>query len=159
MMARSAGILLYRHHCGELQVFLIHPGGPYGSHKDVGAWSIPKGEIEPDETPLQAAQREFQEETGLPVNGPFMALEPIRQRSGKVVIAWAAVGEFDPSQLNSNLFSMEWPPRSGKMQQFPEADRADWFPLAAARMKMIAGQDQLLDQLLQRLTSRTTLEL
>jgi predicted NUDIX family NTP pyrophosphohydrolase len=159
MTARSAGILLYRRHSGELQVFLVHPGGPYGLHKDAGAWSIPKGEIEPGEQPLQAARREFQEETGLPVSGSFMALEPIRQRSGKVVMAWAVAGDFDPSQLNSNLFSIEWPPRSGRMQQFPEADRGGWFSLAEARTKMIAGQDQLLDQLPQRLTSRTGLEL
>jgi predicted NUDIX family NTP pyrophosphohydrolase len=159
MTARSAGILLFRHHSGELQVFLIHPGGPYALHKDAGAWSIPKGEIEPDEEPLQAAQREFLEETGQSVSGPFMALEPIRQRSGKAVIAWAARGEFEPSLLNSNLFSMEWPPRSGKLQQFPEADRGDWFSLPEARVKMIAGQEQLLDQLSQRLTSHTGLEL
>jgi len=155
MTARSAGILLYRQHAGELQVFLLHPGGPYGLHKDDGAWSIPKGEIEADEEALQAAQREFLEETGKPVTGPFVALEPIRQRSGKAVLAWAVAGEFEPSQLNSNLFSLEWPPRSGRMQQFPEADRADWFSLAEARVKMVAGQDQLLDQLQQRLTGRT----
>lgn len=155
MTARSAGLLLYRRCAGEWEVFLIHPGGPYSVHKDAGAWSIPKGEIETDEAPLQAAQREFLEETGKRVDGPFLELVPIQQRSGKWVLAWAAEGEFDPSQLHSNLFSIEWPPHSGTMQQFPEADRGAWFALDEARVKMIAGQQQLLDQLQQRLTRRT----
>jgi predicted NUDIX family NTP pyrophosphohydrolase len=122
-------------------------GGPLWAHKDAGAWSIPKGEYAADEEPLQAAQREFLEETGAPVTGPFQPLEPIRQRSGKLVSAWATQGEFDPSQLKSNLFTLEWPPGSGRMQQFPEADRAAWFPLAEARSRIISGQAALLDQL------------
>jgi predicted NUDIX family NTP pyrophosphohydrolase len=148
MTAPSAGILLYRRCQDELQVFLIHMGGPLFAHKDAGAWSIPKGEYGPDETPLAAAQREFLEETGSPISGPFRELAPIRQRSGKVVSAWAVEGELDPSTLHSNLFTLEWPPHSGRMQQFPEADRAAWFSIADARERLIAGQAPLLDQLL-----------
>lgn len=147
MKTPSAGILLYRRGDDQLQVFLIHLGGPLWAHKDAGAWSIPKGEYGPDEEPLHAAQREFQEETGAPVSGPFIRLEPIRQRSGKVVSAWAAEGEFDPAHLKSNLFSLEWPPGSGRMQQFPEADRGGWFSLSDARKHILAGQQPLLDQL------------
>jgi predicted NUDIX family NTP pyrophosphohydrolase len=149
MTAQSAGILLYRHHpSGELQVLLIHMGGPYWLRKDAGAWSIPKGEYLSDEEPLQAAQREFEEETGMKVAGPFLALEPVRQHNGKQVMAWAAQGDFDTAMLRSNLFTLEWPPHSGKMQPFPEADRAEWFSLADARDRMIAGQAPLLEQLL-----------
>lgn len=147
MKPTSAGILLYRRRAGELQVFLIHMGGPLWASKDAGAWSIPKGEYGPDEEPLQAAQREFFEETGGQVTGPFLSLTPIRQRSGKVVSAWAVEGDFDPAQLTSNLFTLEWPPGSGRMQQFPEADRGDWFSLAEAAPKIIAAQVALLDQL------------
>ena len=148
MSVRSAGILLYRRHAGELQVFLAHPGGPYWARKDLGAWTIPKGEYPPEEDPLHAAQREFLEETGFTVNGPFMPLTPVRQANGKLVAAWACAGELDPSQLRSNLFTLEWPPRSGQMQQFPEVDRGEWFSLAQARLKINAGQAPLLDQLL-----------
>ena len=151
--ARSAGILLYRYRDGELQVLLVHMGGPFWATKDEGAWTIPKGEYGAAEQPLQAAQREFLEETGAPVSGPFIELEPIRQRNGKVVSAWAAQGDFDPAQLRSNLFSMQWPPRSGMMQQFPEADRAAWFTLSEAGSKMLSGQAALLAQLAQRLNS------
>jgi predicted NUDIX family NTP pyrophosphohydrolase len=147
MTATSAGIVLYRRRGGELQVFLIHMGGPLWAHKDTGAWSIPKGEYGADEQPLQAAQREFMEETGSAVSGPFVALEPIRLRSGKMVLAWATEGDFDPSQLKSNLFTLEWPPRSGRLQQFPEADRGAWFSLPAASVRVAAGQGALLDQL------------
>jgi predicted NUDIX family NTP pyrophosphohydrolase len=147
MTAPSAGIVLYRRHGPQLQVLLIHMGGPYWAHKEQGAWSIPKGEYGPDEEPLQAAQREFFEETGAHVSGPFLALQPIRQRNGKMVSAWAAEGEFEPSQLKSNLFTLEWPPRSGRMEQFPEADRAAWFSLAEAGDRIIAGQAALLEQL------------
>ena len=147
MKSPSAGILLYRRHAQALQVFLIHMGGPLWAHKDAGGWSIPKGEYGADEEPLQAAQREFQEETGAQVSGPFLALQPIRQRSGKLVSAWAAEGDFDPTQLKSNLFTLEWPPGSGRMQQFPEADRGAWFTLPDARLRIIAGQAALLEQL------------
>lgn len=153
-MARSAGIVLYRHDAaGELQVFLIHMGGPFWSHKDAGAWSIPKGEYGDDEEPLQAARREFEEETGLAPADPLVPLGTIQRHTGKQVAAWAMRGDFDPAQLRSNLFSLEWPPHSGKLQQFPEADRGEWFSLAAARVKMIRGQAQLLDRLLARLRS------
>jgi predicted NUDIX family NTP pyrophosphohydrolase len=151
MTAPSAGILLYRRYQHELQVFLIHMGGPFWAHKDAGAWSIPKGEYGADETALAAAQREFLEETGSPISGSFLELQPIRQRNGKLVSAWAVEGEFDPASLHSNLFTLEWPPRSGRMQEFPEADRGAWFSIADARERMIAGQAPLLDQLITRL--------
>jgi predicted NUDIX family NTP pyrophosphohydrolase len=151
-MTASAGILLYRRREGELQVLLVHMGGPFWANKDRGAWSIPKGEYGADEAPLAAAQREFEEETGARANGPFLALQPIRQRNGKTVTAWASEGEFDPTLLKSNLFTLEWPPRSGRMQQFPEADRAAWFSLSEARSRVIAGQEGLLEQLQSRLT-------
>jgi predicted NUDIX family NTP pyrophosphohydrolase len=144
---RSAGILLYRQHDAQWQVLLLHMGGPLWARKDDGAWSIPKGEYTDDEPPLQAAQREFLEETGAPVHGPFVSLAPVRQRSGKIVTAWAVAGDFDPAQLRSNTFSMEWPLRSGRRQSFPEADRAAWFSIHEARRKMVAGQAALLDQL------------
>jgi predicted NUDIX family NTP pyrophosphohydrolase len=152
MTARSAGILLYRRRDRELQVFLAHPGGPYWAHKDLGAWTIPKGEYPDSEEPLQAARREFLEETGFAVEGPFIALDPVRQTNGKIVSAWAAEGEIDPTRLRSNLFSIEWPPQSGKMQQFPEVDRGAWFLLEQARVKMIAAQVPLLDQLMNRIS-------
>jgi predicted NUDIX family NTP pyrophosphohydrolase len=144
---RSAGILLYRRHDAQWQVLLLHMGGPLWARKDDGAWSIPKGEYADDEPPLQAAQREFFEETGAHVHGPFVSLAPVRQGSGKVVTAWAVEGDFDPAQLRSNTFSMEWPPRSGRLQSFPEADRAAWYSIPQARQKMVAGQAALLDQL------------
>ncbi len=151
---RSAGIVLYRRRDDEWQVLLLHMGGPFWARKDAGAWTIPKGEYETDEDPLVAARREFLEETGSAVEGSFLPLEPIRQRNGKLVIAWAVQGDFDPAQLRSNLFSMEWPPRSGRMQEFPEADRAAWYTLAEARTRMSAGQAMLLDQLEERLNTR-----
>jgi predicted NUDIX family NTP pyrophosphohydrolase len=143
----SAGILLYRTRSGVLEVFLVHPGGPYWAAKDDGAWSIPKGEFEGPEAALPAAQREFQEETGSTVNGPFEALTPVRTRGGKWIRAWATKGELDPATLKSNLFSIEWPPRSGRTQSFPEVDRGDWFGLDEARVKISAGQLPLLEEL------------
>jgi len=143
----SAGLLLYRVRDGELQVFLAHPGGPFWAKKDLGAWTIPKGEIDEGEDPLAAAKREFAEEIGAAIDGEFARLEPIRQRSGKAVLAWAVEGDCDPDALSSNPFSMEWPPKSGKLAEFPEVDRAGWFRLADARAKLIAGQLPLLDQL------------
>ena len=141
---KSAGIVLYRKRLGIVEIFLVHPGGPYWAHKDDGAWSIPKGEFQTGEDALQAAQREFFEETGVAVNGPFLALTPIRQPSGKIISAWAVEGELDPSQLHSNTFLLEWPPKSGVMQSFPEVDRGAWFSLAEARTKLSAGQRPLL---------------
>ena len=143
----SAGVLLYRFRSGVLEVFLIHPGGPLWTRKDAGAWSIPKGEIEKGADPLQEARREFAEETGSPVDGAFIALASLKQRSGKIVHAWAVEGNIDASSVRSNLFSMEWPPRSGQRQEFPEADRGGWFTMPAAREKLLAGQHGFLDEL------------
>jgi predicted NUDIX family NTP pyrophosphohydrolase len=144
---KSAGILLYRRRDGVLEIFLVHPGGPLWARKDDGAWSIPKGEYTEDETPLLAAQREFAEETGATVQGPFAALTPVKQPSGKLITAWAAAGDFDPSQLRSNHFSMEWPPKSGQQQFFPEVDRGAWFTLPEALIKILSGQRPLLEEL------------
>lgn len=143
----SAGILLYRILGGVPEVFLVHPGGPYWRTKDSGAWSIPKGEIEHGESVLAAARREFQEETGLPLSAELVPLRPLRQPGGKLVHAWAARGNADAGSIRSNAFSMEWPPRSGRQQEFPEIDRAQWFPLAAAQEKILTGQRGFLDQL------------
>ena len=134
----------------SLEVLLAHPGGPYWARKDDGAWSIPKGEIGDDEESLAAAKREFEEEMGHPVDGEFLALEPLKQPSGKLVFAWAVCSDFDPSTLASNTFSMEWPSKSGRQAQFPEVDRAAWFPIEAARRKILKGQEPFLDQLLQK---------
>jgi len=142
----SAGILLYRRR-DELEVFLVHPGGPFWAKKDLGAWSLPKGEFGDGEDPLAAAVREFTEETGLPISGEFRALQPLRQPSGKTVLAWAVEGDCDPADLRSNLFSMEWPPRSGQQREFPEVDRASWFSIAEARRRIVAGQAAFIDQL------------
>jgi len=146
----SAGILLYRRASSGLEVFLIHPGGPFWAKKD--AWSIPKGEYTPDENPLAAARREFQEETGSPVDGDFLALGVIRQPSGKQVTAWAVEGDFDPATLVSNTCQIEWPPRSGRHIEIPEADRGAWFTLESAREKIFKGQDALLDRLIAALS-------
>ena len=143
----AAGLLLYRHRGELLEVFLVHPGGPFWAKKDAGAWSLPKGEIGEDEDPLQAAKREFTEETGFPIEGEFRPLEPIKQPGGKVVQAWAIEADCDPAQVRSNVFTMEWPPKSGRTQQFPEVDRAEWFPIAAARKRIIPAQVKFLDQL------------
>ncbi len=147
----SAALLMYRRH-GELEVLLVHPGGPFWAKKDLGAWSLPKGEIAEGEPALAAARREFREETGLRVDGKFTELKPVKQKGGKTVQAWAVEGDFDPSQLRSNTFSIEWPPRSGKLASFPEVDRAAWFPLPEARRRILAGQADLLDQLARLLT-------
>jgi predicted NUDIX family NTP pyrophosphohydrolase len=149
----SAGILLYRPSRGRLEVFLVHPGGPFWAKKDLGAWSLPKGEFEPGEDPLDAAKREFTEETGFPIDGEFRALTPLRQPSGKTIYAWAVEGDCDPAEVRSNTFEMEWPPRSGKRSAFPEADRADWFSLDEARKRIIAGQAPFLDELVDGLSS------
>jgi predicted NUDIX family NTP pyrophosphohydrolase len=151
---RSAGILLFRHGGEGVEVLLVHPGGPFWKRRDEGAWSIPKGEIEPGEEPLAAALRELAEELGpAPELDPeaLIGLGSVRQRAGKVVEAWAAEGEFDPGQLRSIEFEMEWPPRSDTQASFPEVDRAEWFTPEAARAKILAGQAPLLDRLLERL--------
>jgi predicted NUDIX family NTP pyrophosphohydrolase len=147
MERKSAGLLLYRHRNGALEVFLVHPGGPIWANRNTGAWSIPKGELDPDEDPLAAAQREFEEETGFKVEGRFTALTPVRQRNKKLVYAWAAEGEYDASHARSNTFPLEWPPHSGITREFPEIDRAAWFSMATAREKIFDGQIGLLDEL------------
>jgi predicted NUDIX family NTP pyrophosphohydrolase len=145
-MVMSAGILLYRRGPDGLEYFLVHPGGPFWAKKDLGSWSIPKGEFTPEEEPLAAAQREFKEETGFEVSGPFEALEPQKQRSGKLVFAWACEGQADAASIKSNMFSMEWPPRSGKMREFPEVDRAEWFSYDEAKKRIVSGQAGFLDE-------------
>ena len=131
---------MFRRRPGEPEVFLVHPGGPYWARKDDGAWSIPKGAVEAGEDLLASARREFTEETGFATEGPFIPLTPLRQPSGKVIHAWAFEGDADPARLRSNLFSLEWPPKSGRQQEFPEADRGAWFPLAQAGQKSVPGQ-------------------
>jgi len=148
---KSAGLLLYRQTDGRLEVMLVHPGGPLWAGKDDGVWSIPKGEFQYPEEPLEAAKREFKEETGMAPSGEFIALEPVRQLSGKVVFAWAVRGDFDPARLKSNTFSMEWPMHSGRRQEFPEVDRALWLPLDVAMHKILSGQIPLLIQLREKL--------
>ncbi|MDQ6618206.1 MAG: NUDIX domain-containing protein [Pseudomonadota bacterium] len=144
---RSAGLLLYRRQNGTAEVLLVHPGGPFFLNKDAGAWSIPKGEYGDDEEGLDAARREFREETGMSVEGPFHALAPVRQAGGKVVLAWAVPGDLDADAVRSNSFSLEWPPRSGQWQTFPEVDRAAWFNMGEAAVRILAGQRPLIDEL------------
>lgn len=147
----SAGLLVYRSHGGELQVLLVHPGGPFWATRDAGAWSIPKGEAESAEPLLDAARREFHEETGFNVTGDFQELTPVRQRSGKVIHAWAVQGDCDPAELHSNSFTLEWPARSGEMREFPEVDRAAWFSISGALRQIIPGQAGLVRELATRL--------
>jgi predicted NUDIX family NTP pyrophosphohydrolase len=149
MPKQSAGLLLFRKLNNVLQVFLVHPGGPFWKNKDDGAWSIPKGEYERDEDPLEAARREFYEETGENIDGEFIALKPIKQKSGKIVQAYLVAGDIDAGNIKSNLFEIEWPPKSGKMQSFAEVDRAGWFTVDEARIKMNAGQVGLVEELVQ----------
>ena len=148
MPKRSAGLLLYRQEGGRLLVLLVHPGGPFWAKRDLGAWSIPKGEIEPGEDAAAAARREFAEETGTkPPSGPMIELGEAVQRSRKVVSAYAAAGEFDTGTIKSNLCDIEWPPRSGRRLTFQEIDRAEWFPLEEARRRILPGQAVFLDRL------------
>jgi predicted NUDIX family NTP pyrophosphohydrolase len=147
----SAGILLYRRQNKRLEVLLAHPGGPYWAKKDDGAWSIPKGEFSEGEEPLDNAVREFEEETGKKVSGDFMDLGWLKQRSGKIVYAYALEGDLDTSQITSNLFEIEWPPRSGKMIMIPEVDRVEWFSPETAREKINPGQAAFIDRLIERL--------
>ena len=153
MIKQSAGILLYRLKKGSLEVFLVHPGGPFFVKKDLGAWSVPKGEFEDDEDALVAAKREFLEETGVAVDGEFRALTPVRLKSGKVVSAFALEHDIDGSKIKSNSFEMEWPPKSGKMKSFPEIDRGDWFDVTMARQKINPAQVALIEELLMKLNS------
>ena len=148
----SAGLLLYRRCNNELQVLLVHPGGPFWAKKDLGAWSIPKGEAEAGEDLLERALQEVREETGFEPEGPFIVLAPVKQ-SGKVVHAWATEFDGDATSIVSNTFAMEWPPRSGKVQEFPEVDRAEWFDLETAAGKILAAQRAFLQELAPRLRS------
>jgi predicted NUDIX family NTP pyrophosphohydrolase len=147
MAAISAGLLMYRWREGELEVLLVHPGGPLFRNKDAGAWTVPKGLVEAGEELLAAAEREFEEETQLKPRGPFLALTPIKQKGGKLVHVWAFQGDCDPAAIVSNQFRMQWPPRSGKWQEFPEIDRAEFFDAESARRKINAAQAALIDQL------------
>jgi predicted NUDIX family NTP pyrophosphohydrolase len=147
----SAGLLLYRRHRGTLQVLVVHPGGPLWKNKEDGAWSIPKGEYGPEEDALSAARREFEEETGFRPEGPFLELEPVTLRSGKVVRVWAVEGDCDPAALRSNTFRMQWPPRSGRWAEFPEVDRAAFLSIDEARIKLNAAQVPLLEDLRSKL--------
>jgi predicted NUDIX family NTP pyrophosphohydrolase len=145
---------MYRVHDVNLQVLLAHPGGPFFRNKDDGAWSIPKGEIEPGEDLLEGAKREFTEEIGVAPTGPFIALKPVKQKGGKTIHAWAFEGDCDPGAIVSNTFTLEWPPRSGRHMEFPEIDRAAFFDLASARRKINPGQAALIDEL-EEITRRT----
>jgi predicted NUDIX family NTP pyrophosphohydrolase len=152
---RSAGIVLYRPRAKEdeteLEVLLVHPGGPFWTRRDAGAWSIPKGEYAPGDDPFEAARREFEEELGAaPPDGRAHHLGEINQKGGKLVCAWAIEGDLDASGIKSNTFTVEWPPRSGRMRPFPEVDRAEWFTIEAAKEKINPGQAALLDRLAER---------
>jgi predicted NUDIX family NTP pyrophosphohydrolase len=146
----SAGLLLYRSRDGALEVLLVHPGGPFWARKDAGVWSVPKGEYELGQDPLEQARREFAEELGsvAPVHGEYLPLGQVKQAGGKLVSCWAVEGDLDPATISSNTFEMEWPRGSGRLQQFPEVDRAAWFTVEAARAKLLAGQVPFLDRLL-----------
>ncbi|MGQ9687487.1 MAG: NUDIX domain-containing protein [Desulfobaccales bacterium] len=147
MAKHSAGLLLYRRRRGRLEVFLVHPGGPFWAQKDAGAWSIPKGLFEPPEDALTAACREFREETGFTASGPFVPLKPQKQKSGKIIQVFACEGEVAPEKLQSNTFTLEWPPHSGKLAEFPEVDRGAWFSLEEAKEKIQPGQSGFLEEL------------
>jgi predicted NUDIX family NTP pyrophosphohydrolase len=152
MAKRSAGLLMYRRAIsGEVEVLLVHPGGPFWAKKDKGAWSISKGEYADGEQPLDAAKREFEEETGFSAQGEFLELGQVQQSGGKVVSAWAFAGDCDPAKLVSNRFSMEWPPRSGRMIEFPEVDRGGWFAIQDAKDQILKSQAPFLDRLQQLL--------
>jgi predicted NUDIX family NTP pyrophosphohydrolase len=148
MPKRSSGILMYRRATGGLELLLVHPGGPFWAKKDLGAWSIPKGEYSDGEDALAVARREFEEETGARPEGDFLPLVDIVQAGRKIVTAWALEGDFDPADLTSNRFELEWPPKSGRKASFPEVDRAQWFSPAEARRKIISAQSEFIERLL-----------
>jgi len=151
MPKRSAGILLFRKISSHLEVMLVHPGGPFWVRKDEGSWSIPKGEFEESEDPLEAARREFEEETGVAPAGNFLPLSPVRQAGGKLVYAWALEADFDVSTLKSNSFPLEWPRGSGRYVEFPEVDRASWFSVNEARRRILKKQEPFLSEIEQKL--------
>ena len=146
-MKKSAGILMYKLVNAKPQLLLVHPGGPFWKNKDEGAWSLPKGEFADDEDPLEAARREFEEETGFACNGDFIELSPVKLKSGKTVYAWALENDIDIKKIKSNDFEIEWPPKSGKMQRFPEIDKAEWFSPVIARKKINSAQSAFIDEL------------
>ena len=156
MGKQAAGILLYRHGPRGLEVLLAHPGGPLWARKDLGAWTLPKGQFNGDEQPIAAARREFEEEMGSPPAGEFVEIGSIKQPSGKVIHAFVAESDFDVSTVRSNLFLLEWPPRSGQRVQFPEVDRAAWFSIEEARKRILKGQEPFLDRLLTLLKATAT---
>jgi predicted NUDIX family NTP pyrophosphohydrolase len=158
MPKRSAGLMMYRIREGELEILLVHHGGPYWRRKDAGAWFIPKGEVAAGEDDAAAAMREFNEETGLTPRGPFLMLGAVRHKSGKTVTAWAFEGDCDPATLTSNTFSMEWPPHSGKQQEFPEIDRAAFFSMRAAEQKMHQAEFEFVSRLQGMLSSSTAVD-
>ena len=149
MAKTSAGILLYRRRASRLEVLLVHPGGPFWKNKDAGAWSIPKGEFLPGQDPLKCAKREFKEELGRSISGKFIELRPVFQAGGKVVFAWAVEGDIDTTNIKSNEFEIEWPPKSGRHAKFPEVDRAEWVDIETAREKLIHAQTGFLDQIVE----------
>ena len=151
MANQSAGILLYRRKSNRIEFFLVHPGGPFWQKKDNGAWSIPKGEFTDNEKALEAAKREFEEETGITLSGNFIELTPIRQKAGKLIYAWALEGDVDASSILSNSFEIEWPPGSGRYKEFPEVDKAEWFGEEQAKEKINPAQMGLVVELLQKL--------
>lgn len=148
---KSAGLLPFRFQNKNPEVLLAHPGGPFWKNKDVGAWSIVKGEYNDDEEPLSAAKREWQEETGLKISGKFIPLNPVKQKSGKEIIAWAVESDLDPTDIKSNTFEIEWPPKSGKKQSFPEIDRVAWFSIKEAKEKINPAQVALIEELVKLL--------
>ena len=147
MTKTSAGILLYRKVNQRLEVFLVHPGGPLWEHRDSGAWSVPKGEFGHNENAFAAAKREFAEETGFDIEGDYIELTPVRQSAAKTVYAWAVEGDVEATAMRSNSFTMQWPPKSGRYEEFPEVDRGEWFDLPTAKEKIVPGQVPLLEQL------------
>jgi len=153
MSKKSAGILLYRTKNKIVEVLLVHPGGPFWLRKDAGAWTIPKGELNADEEPFDAAIREMKEETGIILKGNFLELTPVKQKAGKLVYAWATEQDVDPSEIKSNEFEIEWPPKSGRKKSFPEIDKADWFDIKTAKEKINPGQLLLIEELIIKLKS------
>lgn len=155
MAKQSAGILLYRFKNKDPQIFLCHPGGPFYKNKDGGVWTIPKGEFEQNEEPLAAAKREFNEETGLAIEGEFISLTPVKYKDGrKIVYAWAVEGDIDANSIHSNLFSLEWPPKSGKFIEVPEVDRGEWFDITSARQKILPSLLPLLNDFIEKIGAR-----
>jgi Predicted NTP pyrophosphohydrolase len=153
-MPKSAGLLLFRRTLTGAEYFLVHPGGPFWKNKDIGAWSVPKGEFIEGEDPLKAAQREFEEETGFAIKGKFIELKPVKQKSGKIVYTWACEEDIDHTIIRSNTFPFEWPPRSGKFIEIPEVDKGGWFNYETAKEKLIPGQVPILEELNEMLSPK-----